>query len=63
MKEYKNRNFEDAEYGVDSRYKNKKEQEKDSIVLMHARINRMKNLTKEQILRANQMQLKLKIEK
>lgn len=63
MKNFSHRNFEDAEYGVDSRYKTKKEQEENSIVLMEDRINRMKNLTKEQILRAKQMQLKLKIGK
>ncbi len=63
MKEYSNRNFEDAEYGVDSIYKTKKKQEEDSIALMEARKKRMKNLAKEQIIQAKQMQLRLNTEK
>lgn len=52
----------DFEYGIDSRYKNKKERESDSITLMQARLERMKNLSKEQIVRAKLLQLKLKME-
>jgi len=52
----------DSEFGVDSRYKTKKEREQDSLVLMEARLARMKNLPKEQILRARLLQLKLKME-
>ena len=55
-------NNNDSEFGIDSRYKTKKEREQDSIVLMQARLERMKNLPKEQILRAKLMQLKLKME-
>jgi len=33
---------EDAEYGVDSRYKSKKERESDATALMEARLIRMK---------------------
>ncbi len=52
----------DFDYGIDSRYKNKKEQESDSITLMQARLERMKNVSKEQIVRAKLLQLKLKME-
>jgi hypothetical protein len=52
----------DSEFGIDSRYKTKKEREQDSIALMQARLERMKNLSKEQILRAKLLQLKLKME-
>jgi hypothetical protein len=54
--------IEDAEYGVDSRYKSKKEGESDAAALMEARLNRMKNLSKDQIIRAKLLQLKLKME-
>jgi len=40
----------DLEFGIDSRYETKKEREQDSIALMQARLERMKNLTKEEIL-------------
>ena len=53
---------EDAEYGVDSRYKSKKERESDAAALMEARLNRMKSLSKDQIIRAKLLQLKLKME-
>ncbi|WP_439505790.1 hypothetical protein [Sediminibacterium sp.] len=52
----------DFEYGVESRYKNKIEREADSISLMQARLERMKNVPKEQIVRAKLLQLKLKME-
>ncbi|MCL9806885.1 hypothetical protein NAT51_15220 [Flavobacterium amniphilum] len=58
----KNINNNDSEFGVDSRYNSEKEREQDSIALMQARLERMKNLPKEQILRAKLMQLKLKME-
>ena len=54
--------IEDAEYGVDSRYKSDKERESDATALMEARLMRMKNLSKEQIIRAKLVQLKLKME-
>jgi len=53
---------ENAEYGVDSRYKSDKERESDATVLMEARLIRMKNLSKDQIIRAKLLQLKLKME-
>ncbi len=53
---------ENVEYGVESRYISKKEKESDSIALMQARLERMKNLTKQQILSAKLLQLKLKME-
>ena len=54
--------IEDAEYGVDSRYKSKKERKSDAAALMEARLNRMKSLSKDQIIRAKLLQLKLKME-
>jgi hypothetical protein len=53
---------ENVEFGVDSRYQNNKEKESDSVALMEARLERMKNLPKEQIIRAKLLQLKLKME-
>jgi hypothetical protein len=53
---------EDAEYGLDSRYKSKKESESEATALMEARLRRMKNLSKDQIVRAKLMQLKLRME-
>lgn len=52
----------DFEFGIDSRYKTKNEREEDAVALMQARLDRMKNLSKEQILRAKLLQLKLKME-
>jgi hypothetical protein len=53
--------IQDFEYGVDSRYKNKKERESESIALMQARLERIRHLTKEQIIKAKLLQLKLKM--
>lgn len=53
---------EEAEYGLDSRYQSKKDRNSDSAMLMEARLSRMKNLSKDQILRARLLQLKLKME-
>ena len=55
--------IENAEYGVDSRYKSKKERESEATALMEARLMRMKNLSREQIVQAKLIQLKLKMEK
>lgn len=62
MTHKENSTHSDSEFGIDSRYKTKKEREQDSIALMQARLERMKNLPKEQILRAKLLQLKLKME-
>ncbi len=63
MKIEKNKDIiEDAEYGLDSRFKSSKEHESESTLLMEARLLRMKNLSKDQIIRAKLMQLKLKME-
>ncbi len=63
MKSKKNKDFiEDAEFGLDSRYKSKKERESEAASLMEARLMKMKNLSKNQINRAKLMQLKLKME-
>ncbi|EPR69159.1 hypothetical protein [Cyclobacterium qasimii] len=51
----------DAEYGLDSRYNSKKERDSEAASLMEARLIRMKNLSKEHIIRAKLMQLKLKM--
>lgn len=62
MTEKRKNKIEDAEYGVDSRYPSKKEQKSEATALMEARLNRMKNLSKDQIVRARLLQLKLKME-
>ncbi len=54
--------IENAEYGVDSRYKSNKERESEAAALMEARLMKMKNLSGDQINRAKLMQLKLKME-
>lgn len=53
---------EDPEFGLDSRYTSQKEQESEATLLMEARLNRMKSLSNDQIIRAKLMQLKLKME-
>lgn len=63
MKSKTNKDFiADPEYGIDSRYNSKKERESEAASLMEARLMRMKNLSKDQIIRAKLMQLKLKME-
>lgn len=63
MKSKTNKDFiEDAEFGLDSRYNSAKERESEAALLMEARLRRMKNLSKDQIIRAKLMQLKLKME-
>jgi hypothetical protein len=63
MNKIKKNRMTDAEFGVDSRYKSKKERSADSVALMEARLDRMKNLSEAEILRAKLLQLKLKMEK
>jgi hypothetical protein len=63
MNSKKNKDLtEDFEYGLDSRYKSEKERESEATSLMEARLMRMKKLSKDQIIRAKLMQLKLKME-
>lgn len=63
MNRDKNKDFkDDPEFAVDSRYRSKKERESEAILLMEARLKKMKNLTGDQITRAKLMQLKLKID-
>lgn len=62
MTENKKNMIEDAEYGVDSRYKSNKERESEATALMEARLMRMKNLSKDQVIRAKLLQLKLRME-
>ena len=52
----------DPEFGVDSRYEKSEGKALDSITLMEARLERMKRLSKEEVLRAKLLQLKLKME-
>lgn len=54
--------IENAEYGVDSRYSLITEQQNDGKALMEARLERMKNVSPEQIFNAKLIQLKLKME-
>lgn len=54
--------IEGAEYGVDSRYTSKKERIADSKALMEARLQRLNNLSADQIVQAKLLQLKLKME-
>jgi hypothetical protein len=53
---------EGAEYGVDSRYFSKKERQADSKALMEYRLQRMENVSVDQIIRARLLQLKLRME-
>lgn len=53
---------EDAEYGVDSRYKSNKERESDASALLEKRLIKMGYLTNNQIIRAKLMQLKFKMD-
>ncbi len=52
----------DTEYGIDSRYKSDKERESDATALMEARLMRIKGLSKDHIVKAKLLQLKLKME-
>lgn len=62
MTNKKNIDNMDPEFEVDSKYKSNKEKKQDSVALMQARLDRMKHLPKEQVLRAKLLQLKLKME-
>lgn len=57
-----NQEMENAEYGVDSRYTSKKRKEADGTALMEARLERMKSLSKDQLIKAKLLQLKLQME-
>lgn len=63
MKSKKNKDIvEEAEYGLDSRYTSSEEKKSEAASLMEARLRRMKNVSKDQVIRAKLMQLKLKME-
>lgn len=47
MTKIKKNKIDDAEYGVDSRYKSDEESKSSAIALMESRLIRMKNLSKE----------------
>jgi hypothetical protein len=53
---------ENFDFGIDSRYISEKEKHSESVGLMKARLDRMRKLSKEQIILAKLMQLKLKME-
>lgn len=50
------------EFGVDSRYTSSEVYQNEATALMEARLQRMKNLSKDQIIRAKLLQLKLKMQ-
>jgi len=52
----------DPEFGLDSRYLNKEEQEAESKALMEHRLRKMKDLSRDDIIRAKLLQLKLRME-
>ncbi|WP_430412983.1 hypothetical protein [Kordia sp.] len=52
----------DPEFGVDSRYTSKTIYQSEATALMEARLQRMKNVSKDDIIRAKLMQLKLKMQ-
>lgn len=58
----KNISNADPEYGVDSRYSTAKEREQDAVALLEGRLEKIKKLPREQILRARLLQLKLQME-
>ena len=52
----------DVEFGLDSRYASENERKSEATALMESRLMRMKNVSKEQIIRAKLLQLKLKMD-
>ena len=54
--------MENATFGVDSRYTSQKESQTEATKLMEARLERMKNVSKNDIICAKLMQLKLQME-
>lgn len=58
----KKEEINNAEYGVDSRYKSKKSELEESRRLMESRLERMNSLTEGQLLKARLLQLKLRME-
>ncbi|WP_298514813.1 hypothetical protein [uncultured Kordia sp.] len=60
-KAYRNSNT-DPEFGVDSRYPSKTAYQSEATALMEARLERMINMSKDQVIRAKLMQLKFKME-
>jgi hypothetical protein len=52
----------DAEFGLDSRYASENERKSEATALMESRLMRMRNVSKEQIIRAKLLQLKFKMD-
>lgn len=50
-------NKKNVDFGIDARYLSEKERKSESVALMEARLERMRHLTKEQIIQAKLMQL------
>ena len=61
-KKKKNKEMEGAEYGLDSRYSSRRERRFEGEALMEARLQRMKNVSEDLIIKAKLLQLKLKME-
>lgn len=53
---------EDPEYGLDSRYQSEEEKNSEAVLLMEARLDKMKNLSHGDIAAAKLMQLKLQMD-
>ena len=58
----KNKEIEGAEYGVDSRYASDEERKTDGKKLMEARLQRLRSLSVDQIIKAKLLQLKFQME-
>jgi hypothetical protein len=58
----KNDEIQDVEYGVDSRYTSRRARKLDGRALMEARLERMKDVSEEDVKRAKLIQLKLQME-
>lgn len=56
------KNYKDPEFGVDSRYASETIYQSEATALMEARLQRMKGLSKDEIIRAKLLQLKLKMQ-
>ncbi|MGB3468999.1 MAG: hypothetical protein WBA74_27185 [Cyclobacteriaceae bacterium] len=61
-KNYRDDQDKDPEYGIDSRYTSKQESDSEAVLLMEARLERMKNLSDEDLAITALMQLKLQME-
>jgi len=58
----KEKKIVNVEFGVNSKYQSKRERKVDGKALMEARLERMKNVSPDQVIRAKLLQLKLRME-